>query len=61
MKMFRFCIEGAEDLNRNGLPEIKVSAQVLGFTIIDESVDVSIEQAFKSGMKLLGELGVIKK
>lgn len=60
MKMFRFCIEGAEDTNRNGLPEVKVSAQILGYTVLDESVDLSPQDAFKMIVSIAGKFNLFK-
>jgi len=59
MKMFRFCIEGAEDLNRNGLPEVRVSAQILGFTVFESTVDLSPQEAFQAIMEVGRKLKII--
>jgi len=61
MKMFRFCLEADESLdsNRNGIPDIKVTAQILGFTIVEKSIDLSPQQAFEVVMDLAKRLKVI--
>jgi hypothetical protein len=61
MKMFRFCLEADESLdsNRNGIPDIKVTAQILGFTILEKSIDLSPQQAFEVVMDLAKRLKVI--
>lgn len=59
MKLFRFSIEGAEDLNRNGIPDVRVSAQILGFTILEKSIDLSPQQAFEVIMELAKKLKVV--
>lgn len=61
MKMFRFCLEADSsiDSNRNGLPDIRVSAQILGFTIFEKSIDRSPQQAVEIVMELLTKLKVI--
>jgi hypothetical protein len=61
MKMFRFCLEADESLdsNRNGVPDIRITAQILGFTILEKSIDLSPQQAFEVVMDLAKRLKVI--
>ena len=59
MKMFRFVIEGVEDTNRNGKPDIRVQAEMFGFPLLDQSVDISIKDAIALAMETAKKLRII--
>ena len=60
MEIGKFCIRVVDDTNNNGMPEIKVSAQLIGFTMIDQTIDMSLERVTSEVAKFMGKLGILK-
>ncbi len=53
--MFKCCIEGPQDKNKNGIPDLRVRIEAFGFPLLDTTIDADPQPLFSVLGRLVGD------